>query len=337
MLMLQNTLQNRSSGWLLLRLGIAVFIFVLAGLGVLNFAGFGKTVTSAEIILAANPPADVAVLAAAPEVSQPFAGIYALVEDKMLVDPVRSGAIKTADLQSYPRPESRSLLNQVLVENTVPEAAETPELQVRFSTSNIADIAADSGKIDPHLTSLLAEERRALNLVGIERLRVITAAPTSSLRPKARGADRKIVNIGYTREWLKNQPVATGGADWLCLTEALYFEARGESIKGQIAVAEVILNRVDSRKFPNSVCAVVNQGTGRIHRCQFSYTCDGIAEIVNEPEAYRNVGKIARALLDGAPRNLTLGAKFYHNHTVSPSWSRVFTRTASIDGHLFYR
>jgi spore germination cell wall hydrolase CwlJ-like protein len=58
---------------------------------------------------------------------------------------------------------------------------------------------------------------------------------------------------------------------------------------------------------------------------------------VHEPGAYRNVAKIARALLDGAPRNLTVGATYYHNHTVRPRWSRTFTRTASIDGHYFYR
>ncbi|HBQ36734.1 MAG TPA: cell wall hydrolase [Rhodobacteraceae bacterium] len=168
-------------------------------------------------------------------------------------------------------------------------------------------------------------------------MRVLTSAPTTSLRPKPRGQDRTIPSISYTRKWVASQPAATGGAEWLCLTEALYFEARGESVKGQVAVAEVILNRVDSRKFPNSVCAVVNQGTGKKHRCQFSYTCDGKAEVVNEPAAYRNVGKIARALLDGAPRNLTMGAAYYHNHTVRPSWSRVFTRTASVDGHYFYR
>ncbi len=332
--MLQNILQNRSSGWLLLRLGAAVFAFVLAGFSVLNFAGFDKTATSGVIISVADPAVD--VLTAGSEVSQPFANIHAMVENKMLVDPVRPATIKSANLQSYPKPEPRLLLDQNQAKNAVPETAENPALQMRFSTSNTAD-TINGGKVDVHLTSLLIEERRALNLVAIERLRVITAAPTTSLRPKPRGENRKIISIGYTREWLANQPVATGGADWLCLTEALYFEARGESIKGQIAVAEVILNRVDSGKFPNSVCAVVNQGTGRIHRCQFSYTCDGIAEVVNEPAAYRNVGKIARALLDGAPRNLTIGAKFYHNHTVSPSWSRVFTRTASIDGHLFYR
>ena len=78
---------------------------------------------------------------------------------------------------------------------------------------------------------------------------------------------------GLTEEWLMAQPAPEGDAEWQCLTEALYFEARGESLEGQIAVAEVILNRVDSPLYPRTVCGVVKQRGGG--GCQFSYTCDG--------------------------------------------------------------
>lgn len=195
----------------------------------------------------------------------------------------------------------------------------------------------DEKALNKNLTWLLSIERHALSSMNPERMKLITSAPSVSLRPVARGDNRPVPSISYTRSWVADQPAATGGADWRCLSEALYFEARGESVKGQFAVAEVIINRVKSSKFPSSVCGVVNQGTGKINRCQFSYTCDGHPENINEPSAYRNVGKIARALLDGAPRNLTVGATYYHNHTVRPRWSKVFTRTASIDGHYFYR
>ena len=207
---------------------------------------------------------------------------------------------------------------------------------VTLSTSSDPTVQLES-VLGNRLTRLLGQERRALGNVSVARIRTITSAPTVSLRPVGRGENRKVPTISYTRKWVASQPTATGGADWLCLSEALYFEARGESVKGQVGVAEVILNRVKSRKFPNSVCGVVNQGTGKRNRCQFSYTCDGNPEVVHEPGAYRNVAKVARALLDGAPRNLTVGATYYHNHTVRPRWSRTFTRTASIDGHYFYR
>ena len=154
------------------------------------------------------------------------------------------------------------------------------------------------------------------------------------ITPVSTGAVR---GFNYDRAWLASQPTASGGAQFQCLAEALYFEARGESLKGQFAVAEVILNRVDSPRFPNSVCGVINQGTGRKYACQFTYTCDGLPEHISEPAAWDRVAKVAKAMLSGAPRALTNGATFYHTHAVRPSWSRKFTKTASIGDHFFYR
>lgn len=132
-------------------------------------------------------------------------------------------------------------------------------------------------------------------------------------------------------------PRATGNAQWRCLTEAIYFEARGEPVNGQVAVAEVILNRVDAQNYPDTVCAVVNQGTGRLHACQFSYTCDGNPENVTDGNAWETAGKIARRLLDGAPRQLTDAATHYHADYVDPYWARVYPKTAHVGRHLFYR
>jgi len=143
--------------------------------------------------------------------------------------------------------------------------------------------------------------------------------------------------FSHTPEWLAAQPKPKQDAEWLCLSEALYFEARGETLKGQFAVAEVILNRVDNPAFPASVCKVVNQGTGRKFACQFTYTCDGIAEVIREASAYERVGKIARAMLDGAPRVLTKGATHFHTKAVAPRWAKVFTHTVSFGAHRFYR
>ena len=115
-------------------------------------------------------------------------------------------------------------------------------------------------------------------------------------------------------------------------------EARGESVKGQFAVAEVILNRVDSPTFPNPVCGVVHQGTGRKFACQFTYTCDGRKEVIHEPAAYAQVSKVAAIMLEeDTPRALTDGAEFYHTLHVSPKWSRKFSKTATIGVHEFYK
>ena len=100
-------------------------------------------------------------------------------------------------------------------------------------------------------------------------------------------------NMLYSATYMETVPVANGGKQWSCLTEALYFEARGESIAGQFAVAEVIMNRADSRAFPNTVCGVVNQGIERRHACQFSYNCDGLAERIHDKQACAEWGAAA--------------------------------------------
>ncbi|MBU2962981.1 cell wall hydrolase [Citreicella sp. C3M06] len=175
------------------------------------------------------------------------------------------------------------------------------------------------------------------HLVNLEQKGLSSAKPSHLRSLLALDASGAITPISYNREWLSSQPVAKGGSQWECLAEALYFEARGESVKGQFAVAEVILNRVDSPRFPATVCGVVNQGTGRKHACQFTFTCDGVPETISEPLAWDRAGKIARQMLDGAPRALTEGATFYHTHAVNPYWAKSFTKTTSIGDHQFYR
>lgn len=144
-------------------------------------------------------------------------------------------------------------------------------------------------------------------------------------------------DVQFSKAWIDNQPKPTGGESLECLSEALYFEARGETVKGQFAVAEVIMNRVKSARFPDSVCGVIHQGTGRKYQCQFTYTCDGHPERIAEPQAYERVSKVARAVLDERVPDLTDGATHYHTKAVRPKWSRTYTKTADIGVHLFYR
>lgn len=124
-------------------------------------------------------------------------------------------------------------------------------------------------------------------------------------------------------------------AELECLAKALYFEARGEPVAGQKAVAEVILNRRDSSQFPQTVCGVVTQSNSG--GCQFSYQCSGRGQAIREKSAYARAEKIAEAALVGAPRDLTNGATYFHARSVSPRWSRQFVRTTRIGQHIFYR
>jgi spore germination cell wall hydrolase CwlJ-like protein len=126
-------------------------------------------------------------------------------------------------------------------------------------------------------------------------------------------------------------PSVSGGSDWHCLAQAIYFEARGEPLAGQIGVAEVVLNRVDDPRFPNTVCGVTYQA------CQFSYVCDGNSDTMKSSLARQRSEKLASLMLAGRARSVTDGATYFHSRAVSPSWSRRFTRTTTIGHHMFYR
>ena len=122
-----------------------------------------------------------------------------------------------------------------------------------------------------------------------------------------------------------------------CLAEAIYFEARGEEILGQYAVAEVILNRVDSKEFPNSVCKVVSEGASKLNACQFSYNCDGKPEYMNDLKSYKRILKLSNMMFGGTARILTDGATFYHSNSVAPSWRIEMKKTSEIGHHIFYK
>ncbi len=174
--------------------------------------------------------------------------------------------------------------------------------------------------------------------MGVETASLATLSETRIRRlgqPYTAGTadDPRVMSAGA----LDRMEEPGGGDEWRCLTEALYFEARGEPIEGQYAVAEVILNRVDNPNYPNSVCEVVNEGTGRRFACQFTYTCDGRPEDVSDTAAWHRLGHIARIMIDGAPRDLTEDATHYHADWVNPRWSRVYPRTAAYGEHIFYR
>jgi hypothetical protein len=187
---------------------------------------------------------------------------------------------------------------------------------------------------------LLKQEHAALGQLSREKITALTA-PASRKGKLFRGWTKKPEPkpaMRYDTSYLDAMPFINDGEQWRCLTEALYFEARGETVKGIFAVGEVILNRVDRPDYPNSVCGVVYQGTGKRYQCQFTYSCDGQAEVVNDKRAWARVGKAARLLMKGAaPRNLTGGATHYHTKAVNPRWSKVFPRTATIGYHYFYR
>ena len=141
----------------------------------------------------------------------------------------------------------------------------------------------------------------------------------------------------FSFDTIDNLPKPKLTNEMKCLAEAIYFEARGEALEGQYAVGEVIINRVLSKDFPNSVCGVISEGANRLNACQFSYNCDGKLEAITEKKIYERILKLSQMLLEPSARFLTGGATFYHSKLVSPSWSKKFIKTNEIGNHVFYR
>lgn len=122
-----------------------------------------------------------------------------------------------------------------------------------------------------------------------------------------------------------------------CLSQAIYYEARGESQRGQVAVAEVVMNRVRSGYYPSTICGVVYQGSHRSTGCQFTFTCDGSLNRQPRGRAWAQAQRVATAMMLGYHRPLTQGATHYHTHAVNPIWNSGLVETTSIGSHVFYR
>jgi len=118
----------------------------------------------------------------------------------------------------------------------------------------------------------------------------------------------------------------------------VYFEARGEAVRGQIAVAQVVMNRVFSGFYPTSVCGVVYQNANRRLACQFTFACDGIPDVVREPDMWDRARKIAKATFDGQLWLPEVGkSTHYHAYWVHPSWVREMRKMYRTGVHTFYR
>ena len=130
-----------------------------------------------------------------------------------------------------------------------------------------------------------------------------------------------------------------------CLASNIYWEARNQSLEGKLAVAQVTLNRVESPKYPNTICGVVTQTryypSGRIdlHSCQFSWYCDGIKDepIETWGFSYDESFNLAVNFLEKRPMDVTDGSTHYHSVKVEPYWSSTLNKTTQIEEHIFYK
>jgi spore germination cell wall hydrolase CwlJ-like protein len=127
-------------------------------------------------------------------------------------------------------------------------------------------------------------------------------------------------------------------AEHKCLSEVLYYEARGEGSTGQKAIAEVVFHRMNHGDYGHSICAVVYEGA-KHPGCQFSFTCNGDMRKTKQAGAWREAEALAARILTGEVplKNATGGATNFHAISVSPDWADTLERTTQIGNHIFYR
>ncbi len=122
-----------------------------------------------------------------------------------------------------------------------------------------------------------------------------------------------------------------------CLAQNIYFEARSEPLEGKLAVAHVVMNRVASSNFPDTVCGVVQDGTDEVrHKCQFSWYCDGKADVVEDKTAWSEATRLASKVYWGRAEDPSGGALWYHADYVKPVWRKAFAEGPQIGRHIFY-
>jgi len=131
----------------------------------------------------------------------------------------------------------------------------------------------------------------------------------------------------------------------VCLALNVYHEAKNQSLSGQIAVAEVVMNRVDDSRYPNNVCDVVKQGLTYKwnpgfpirNKCQFSWYCDGKSDVAKQKDAWEEALSVSKGVYHGYLNAYLEGATHYHAYYVNPSWAETKTYITRIDDHIFYR
>ncbi|HEV7344197.1 MAG TPA: cell wall hydrolase [Devosia sp.] len=144
--------------------------------------------------------------------------------------------------------------------------------------------------------------------------------------------------VAATMATTTSAQAAPGATETGCLATAIYYEARGESRDGQMAVAQVILNRVADQRYPDSICGVVYQNKHMRNACQFSFACDGVAERRSETKAWNLALEIAEKATDSEPLVAELHlATHYHASYVNPNWAPKMQKLKQIGQHIFYR
>ena len=169
---------------------------------------------------------------------------------------------------------------------------------------------------------------------GVVRKNGMTGGQTIAPKGEVTGADKQPM----TPAQRLNLDEKSRAKSEKCLTEAIYFEARGEPVKGELAVAQVVINRLKNPAYPNTICGVVYQNKDMRDACQFSFACDGIKDRVAGREHYEMAEEVALAVTSGKIWIAEVGSStHYHATYVRPRWARTMEKMMKIGRHIFYR
>jgi len=225
-----------------------------------------------------------------------------------------------------------------LTQSNNPTAAPIPATTVVADSVKPVSPTAVSAKIaiaavDPSAVASPAPDTAAVNAIDSA---AAPAAPLPATLSK---------QLAYAREdapitQFPNYPVSDkySARDMNCLAQAVYFEARGEAYRGQVAVAQVVMNRLAHPLYPKTICNVVFQDADHRNACQFSFACDGIPETINEPGPWKQAEEIAQKVASGELYLPEVGdATHYHAVYVYPDWAPRLKRVTKIGMHIFYK
>lgn len=299
-------------------------------------------------------PASAAVVAPAPNVTvlQPTVRLAGLPRPAMAVRSQRPSAHSSARDANVIRPPgvvNRAAKGPMLtsVKTASREAAPVLfSLDSPFALASAEEmprtVFAGSVAVSPRPSVALvsaAPPRPADSKAALRAANAAAATTTMASGPPAVTALAALGATGLTSEGQKAiTSFIISDRDRRCLAEAVYFEARGEPEEGQIAVAQVVLNRVRNPAYPDSICNVVYQNKNWRNRCQFSFACTGQRLTIREQTAWKRALKVADAVLSGrAWIDPVGGATHYHANYVHPRWSRRMQKLDAVGDHIFYR
>ncbi len=207
-----------------------------------------------------------------------------------------------------------------------------------FSQAGLESLAATDPKalafamrLDPSLMADVQSDERQTAELSQE---LSKRAPKSNFFKASVSSAVKAFSGPAARPWTASPLDAARQLD--CLTQAVYYEARGETPAGQAAVAQVVLNRVRHPQFPKSVCAVVYQGATSGRGCQFSFACNGATRYRREGGAWERAERIASRAMDGYVMADVGNATHFHVASINPRWGNLL-RVGKIGMHVFYR